>query len=168
MLISPEYVKLNEQLHEDRADYGANGHRYAQTVRDIAGKYSCETALDYGCGKATLSREVNQLSWRNYDPCVPKYAASPAPQDLIVCGDVLEHIEPECLEDVLDHLRKLTMKVCYLVIATRPAVKTLADGRNAHLIVEKMSWWLPQLCTRWEPELCVKQVGEFAFVGAPK
>lgn len=43
---------------------------------------------------------------------------------------VLEHIEPECLEQVLDHLQRLTRKIALLNIVTRPANKVLADGHN--------------------------------------
>ena len=48
--------------------------------------------------------------------------------------ELMEHIEPECLEEVLDNLQWLSLKAVFLVIATRPAKKMLADGRNAHLI----------------------------------
>lgn len=168
MLITPEYVELNRKLHEDRPDYGANGHRYAETVRGLAVSVEAETALDYGCGKGTLSRAVPQLPWRNYDPAVEKYASRPMPADLVVCGDVLEHIEPDCLIEVLEDLRSLTLKLAYLVIATRPAAKTLADGRNAHLIVEDASWWTPQLCEFWTPQSLINRGGEFEFAGTPK
>jgi hypothetical protein len=35
------------------------------------------------------------------------------------------------------------------VIATPPAEKILPDGRNAHLIQEPITWWMPKLEARW-------------------
>jgi hypothetical protein len=58
---------------------------------------------------------------------------------------VLEHIEPECLDTVLDHIAKLTEKLAILVIATGPSKKLMADGRSAHLIVENADWWRTRL-----------------------
>jgi len=52
----------------------------------------------------------------------------------------LEHVEPDRLGNVLDHIRRLSGKGCYIVIATRPAAAILPDGRNAHLIVKDADW----------------------------
>jgi hypothetical protein len=49
----------------------------------------------------------------------------------------------------LADLQRVTRKKALLVIATRPAGKTLADGRNAHLIVESAEWWLAKLWPRF-------------------
>ena len=57
----------------------------------------------------------------------------------------IEHIEPEKLNSVLAHLRGLTLRVAFLYISTQPAHKKLADGRNAHLIVQPAKWWMEQL-----------------------
>ena len=71
------------------------------------------------------------------------------PAELVACCDVLEHIEPECLDDVLDHLEELTEVVLFASIHTGPASKKLDDGRNAHLIQQPMEWWLPKLWERF-------------------
>jgi len=68
---------------------------------------------------------------------------------MTVCCDVLEHIEPEFLDDVLDHLMELTDLILFCTINTGPAGKTLEDGRNAHLIQQPMEWWLPKLWERF-------------------
>jgi hypothetical protein len=72
----------------------------------------------------------------------PDFAREPEPHDLVVCSDVLEHIEPDCLGDVLRHLYDLTKKALFVDVACRPAKKVLADGRNAHLIQRDPSAWL--------------------------
>ena len=78
---------------------------------------------------------------REYDPAVPGKDAEPQPADLVICTDVLEHIEPDCLNDVLDHIRQVSLKYAFVNVSTRPAVKFLQDGRNAHLIIQPADWW---------------------------
>jgi hypothetical protein len=78
-------------------------------------------------------------------PPFHRVAALPGFADLVVCTDVLEHVEPELLDTVLRHLRSLARKAVFVVIATRPSNKTLSDGRNAHLIVETAEWWIAHL-----------------------
>jgi 2-polyprenyl-3-methyl-5-hydroxy-6-metoxy-1,4-benzoquinol methylase len=64
----------------------------------------------------------------------------------VVCTDVLEHVETvEILGTVLTHLRQLARKAVLLVVATRPSNKTLADGRNAHLLQHEEAWWRAQV-----------------------
>ncbi len=122
--------------------------------------------LDYGCGQRTLERDLG-FAIRNYDPCISGLDAAPDPADLVVCTDVLEHIEPECLDEVLDDLQRLTRNAGFFVIATRPAEKTLPDGRNAHLIQEPLGWWMPKLTARFEVTQLKEMVGEFAVVVRP-
>ncbi len=143
-MISEQYRKLNEELHQSKLSYGVGGHHHADKVKEISKKYGCKTILDYGCGKATLSKALrwSRLDVENYDPAIPEYMEEPDPSDMIVCTDVLEHIEPECLDEVLYHLYSLAKKVIYVSIATRLSKKTLSDGRNAHLITWNADQWL--------------------------
>lgn len=113
------------------------------------------TVLDYGCGKGALKRALG-VPIAEYDPAVAEHAAAPSGANLVVCSDVLEHVEPDCLDAVLDHLQALTLRVGYFVIATRKAKKQLADGRNAHLIVEPGKWWMRKLEQRFE----VRQISD--------
>lgn len=147
MLISPQYREQNKQLHEDPA-YGFSGHKVARRVYEIAEKVGSLDILDYGCGKRSLERSLG-FSIRNYDPCIDGLDAPPEPAEIVACIDVLEHIEPECLDAVLDDIRRLTKRNAFLTIASRPAKKILPDGRNAHLIQEGPAWWLPKLFQRF-------------------
>jgi hypothetical protein len=146
VLISPEYAELNKKLHEDRPDYGVSGAKWASSVQQFAEMLQTRDILDYGCGKRSLQDALG-FDIHNYDPSVPGFSGQPAPADVVACTDVLEHIEPECLDDVLDDLRRVTKKLGFFTIATRPAKKFLADGRNAHLIQKDARWWLDKL---WE------------------
>jgi hypothetical protein len=64
---------------------------------------------------------------------------------MVVCTDVLEHIEPERLVVVLADLQRCVRQVGYFVVHTGPAMKTLPDGRNTHLIQQDPQWWRTQL-----------------------
>lgn len=148
--ISDEYIELNRELHERNTGYGCSGQAYAQHVDEIAEQIGTKTILDYGCGKQTLSSALPQYRVIGYDPCLEGLDDPPEPCDLVVCTDVLEHIEPDYLDNVLDDLKRVTRGVGFFTIATIPAKKFLRDGRNAHLIVEEMDWWLPKIMERFK------------------
>ncbi len=140
-LITDEYKKLNEALHEN-PHYGSNNaHRWVKVINDLTWEYETFSVLDYGCGKGNLSKIMTKMSVHNYDPAVPEFSATPVPEDIVICTDVMEHIEPECLDNVIEDLKRVTNIVLVVNIALRPAKKHLADGRNAHLIVEDIEFW---------------------------
>jgi hypothetical protein len=76
--------------------------------------------------------------------------------------DVLEHIEPDCLDDVLDDLKRVTKGIGFFTVACGPAAKVLPDGRNAHLIQEPPEWWLPKLLERFDLYTFQRMPGGFA------
>ena len=165
MKITPEYLEQNRRLHEG-GYYGLSGAKWAKTVLNACRVAGSRDVLDYGCGQRTLERALG-FPIRNYDPCIPGLDATPEPADVVACTDVLEHIEPECLEEVLDDLRRVTKRLGFFVIATRPAKKTLPDGRNAHLIQEGLEWWRAKLEARFAILQLKESVGEFAVVVRP-
>lgn len=144
-VITDDYRKLNQKLHSGRPDYGARErHEVYEEIVQLIGKHDCMKILDYGCGKATMSKFVDNVT--NYDPCVEAFDVPVDEHDMVVCTDVLEHIEPELLDNVLADIRRNARKVIYLIVATRPdSSKTLPDGRNPHLIVQPGSWWLKRI-----------------------
>ena len=145
MLITPEYLALQKQLHETNESYGTSGAKYADIVRQIS-KWGRLSILDYGCGKQTLAKALGP-AYRvtNYDPCIPGLDEPPVPHPVVACTDVLEHIEPELVNNVLAELRRLTMGKALLVINTGPARKFLADGRNAHISMHPAEWWMERI-----------------------
>lgn len=167
MLISETYRQLNEDLHIRRDDYGKYGSKWAPAVFTLCAQQNTTDVLDYGCGKGTLNLHL-PFSIQQYDPAVPKWSDTPEPADIVVCTDVMEHVEPDCLDDVLDDLQRLTVKVLLLNVATRPAAKTLADGRNAHLIVEQMPWWKEKIEKRFSVYMTDYNEGEFVCTCKPR
>lgn len=168
-VISDEYRAQQLTLHED-GNYGVAG----QFAGDLVGRYlrrlGARSILDYGCGsKRSLLKGLDlppDVVYEGYDPCVPEFAAAPCPAELVVCIDVLEHVEPLFLDNVLDHLGELCDPYGLFTVETGPAKKLLPDGRNAHLIQENLAWWKPRLEQRFE----LLEVGQeprwFAFVRA--
>jgi hypothetical protein len=158
-LISPHYIEQNSSLHETNEFYGTTSFRRAGDILSVANSISAKSILDYGCGKALLHSELLQRNnefnqpcqFTNYDPAITEFSLAPTPADLVVCTDVMEHVEPEFLDNVLADLKRLTLHTLYLAISTRPSAKTLPDGRNTHLIVKPAAWWLPKLRKDWTP-----------------
>jgi cyclopropane fatty-acyl-phospholipid synthase-like methyltransferase len=138
-LISDAYRDLLRQCHQDPS-WGTSADAWVDRVRELVRQYG-PTILDYGCGKGVLREHIYNVT--NYDPAT--FPERPAAHDLVVCIDVLEHIEFEHLPAVLDDLRQLAKNAVFVVISTVPALKSLPDGRNAHLIVEHGDWWRDQL-----------------------
>jgi len=145
-LITAEYLALQKELHSRPRGYGGKGDKWANGVADLVAKHGCYSVLDYGCGEGSLKKSLRPLlpmvvRIDEYDPAIAGKDSKPEFADLVVCTDVLEHIEPDCLENVLAHLKVLARKAVFVVVATRPSNKTMADGRNAHLIIEPDAWW---------------------------
>jgi hypothetical protein len=153
--ISQEYLEIQKQLHEN-PKYGVASLAMAPFVKKIFEDSNFISISDYGAGKKNLEKKLLELGLKNfdyypYDPVFPEYGP-PKKADIVCCIDVLEHIEEEYLTNVLDELKKITMKLGFFTIATKQAGKFLKDGRNAHLIQKPASWWLPMMCSRFEIE----------------
>jgi hypothetical protein len=153
-LISEEYREMQRKLHENPG-YGVASVGYAPIGALVIQATGVAELLDYGAGKGRLGVALRQhvqrpLTIHHYDPAVPEWSAPPAPCIFVACIDVLEHIEPHLLDNVLDDLKRVTAGVGVFTVHTQAAVKVLPDGRNAHLIQQPPSWWLPRLMDRFE------------------
>lgn len=172
--ISPEYAAAQKQMHETY-EYGTASKKYAPLVAQIINRTKVVHVLDYGCGrhmnlfKSLQGKVEHGIKYQGYDAGWPDFADPPVPADLVCCIDVLEHIEPELLDNVLDHLASLTEAYVFLTVHMGPAGKLLPDGRNAHLIQEPMEWWLPKLLDRWDAQTVQKtNAFSFHFIGEAK
>lgn len=147
-LISDEYRTLNTEKHSSHRKWGVGAaDRWIPQITSLTEKYNSTNVLDYGCGKGTLGSKLPFID--GYDPNVPKFADLPEPHDIVVSFDVLEHVEPEFVDNVLDHIQHLTKKAAFLNICTRPASHTLPDGSNAHRTVRPAHWWREKISQRF-------------------
>ena len=162
-LISDDYRKQQQELHKN-PDYGVASIHFAPIVSKVINQYGVETLLDYGCGKSNLAKNLevdHALSIQLYDPAIPDWADAPEPCEMVACIDVLEHIEPALLENVLDDLKRCTQRIGVFTVSTVFAEKTLDDGRNSHLIVRPMEWWLPTIMERFDLHVVQRPQGGF-------
>lgn len=150
-LITDRYLELQETLHRN-PEYGRASELFAPLVRQLIEGLPITSLSDYGAGKRRLWSAIKSpqhIDYRPYDPVFPEYGPARS-ADLTCCIDVLEHVEPECLESVLDDLERITPKFGFFTIHLGPAKKVLADGRNAHLIQKPADWWTEKLEARFE------------------
>jgi len=153
-LISEEYRRMQQELHRN-PDYGVASVQYAPLVAQVLEQTGAAELLDYGAGKGRLGETLKKLVKRpltihHYEPAVAEWSAPPQPCGFVTCIDVLEHIEPDLLDNVLNDLEYVTRGVGVFTVHTGPAKKILPDGRNAHLIQQPPSWWLPKFMERFE------------------
>jgi hypothetical protein len=169
--ISDGYLRQQRELHRN-PDYGVASIAYAQVVRQMMQQFGARSLADYGAGKCKLKSRLDELGvtgieYFPYDPAFPEYGP-PRPADFVCCIDVLEHVEPEFLDNVMRDLKRITRKHGLLTIHTGAAMKVLADGRNAHLIQRPASWWLPILSQYFEVIHLQAATGGFWVVVTPR
>jgi hypothetical protein len=151
--ISNQYLDLQKKLHEND-NYGVASLAFAPLVAGIINNNNIRTVSDYGAGKKRLEAGLTQNGIKlehyfPYDPVFPEYGP-PKAADLVCCIDVLEHVEDDHLSSVLEELQFITERYGFFSVHTGPAGKFLEDGRNAHLIQQPASWWLPKICMYFE------------------
>lgn len=173
MLITEAYRAQQTQMHE-MYNYGTASINYAPTVANIIHSYHVTELLDYGAGRLNLIKEISdkrmvahKFTYTPYEPSNAKYSATPQPSEMVACIDVLEHIEPECLDNVLEDLARVTKKIGLFTVSCVEAKKVLPDGRNAHLIIEQPDWWLPKIMSRFELQSFQKTPDGFLVLVTP-
>jgi len=151
--ITEEYRELQKKLHQN-PNYGVASLSFAPIVTEIIKQAKIKSLSDYGAGKKNLliginNNGVKDIEYFPYDPAFPEYGR-PSPAELVCCIDVLEHIEPDLIDNVIQELASITKNLGFFSIHMGPAAKILADGRNAHLIQKPSSWWLPKIVKYFE------------------
>ena len=148
MLITQKYLEEQRRLHAEDQEYACNSGKWAYLVTGIALIERCVTVFDYGCGKGELAKEIKRIrpplpfTVLEYDPAVEGKDRLTNTADLVTCLDVMEHIEPECLHEVMLDLVVATKKLLFVVISCKFTKRRwLSDGRNSHLIVNPGEWW---------------------------
>jgi hypothetical protein len=166
-MLSSNYRQQLEQIHTDDR-WGVVGWTQGGYINQLRQQHHCASVLDYGSGHGSLARwfykNSVELDLREYEPGIAAKSSLPTPADLVVCVDVMEHVEPEYVGDVLDHIQSLAHKCVYFSIDTAPAERLLPDGRNAHLVQKPSKWWRKQLNTRWHPIKSWQDHTKFRYV----
>lgn len=161
MLLSEHYRGQLEQLHgqvmPNGGTWGATAcKRIYDLIPWICREGEPKTLLDYGSADGKFQFQARRRGLLEnteiieYDPGFPEKCENNIPCEVVMCIDVLEHIEPDCLDDVLKDLKRCIQKFGVFDIALFEANQTLPDGRNAHLIVESPVWWKNKLSEHFE------------------
>lgn len=164
--ITEYYREQNRELHQRDSNYGAGQMTkfWYPLIESMVKSYSPASILDYGCGKGRFGSTYPHLMIQGYDPAIPGLDDPPEPAEMVVCMDVLEHVEPELLDALLDDLKRVTLKWGFFTVGTGPAGKTLADGRNAHLTQAGPEYWLPKIMAKFELQVFrAREDGEREF-----
>ena len=116
--------------------------RWCDRVEAIARRVDAHTILDYGSGPSRGISRFLTRTVRDYDPGVEGLDIPPKPVDLVCCIHTLEHVEPDCLDAVVDHLQWLARKAVFVVVSCEPSTsKVLPDGTPWHTLVRDATWW---------------------------
>ena len=149
-LYSDSYRKQLVDLHlTSRKGFGGKVKKLGK-LSELLDKQKPKTFLDYGCGKGAMLKSIAtaypKMKCTGYDPGWDTYKRMPVGKfDVVMCIDVLEHVEPDYIDNVLKHINTLASKYIWICVDTIPAKKVLSDGRNAHLIVKHNWWWKDKL-----------------------
>ena len=145
MAQSKEYQDLLTEMHKTNRKWGAEfkSAPIPQLLREAIEKYRPKTILDFGCGKGFLSRKLQaefpNISVTGWDPS--HGTELEGNYDMIVSTDVLEHVEPEYLDETIKDLYNRANIVQYHNIACYYATAILPNGMNAHLSVFAPDIW---------------------------
>ena len=148
-----------EQLQKEHhgSKWGSTGAKYSgnDVLSVLRNRPYIQTVLDFGAGKGSLGSFIKEelgrdIEWTDYDPGRPDIDTLPSGQfDCVVSTDVLEHIEPKRLDDVLRTLADKAGKVLISDIACYPTGKLFGEGpykgQDLHLIIEEPTWWRERL-----------------------
>ena len=174
MLITDDYRQAQKDLHRD-PNYGTASVQYAPLVSKLINQFNVQELLDYGAGKLRLLKTIaenklvdHKFRYIPYEPADDRYSERPRPCEMVACIDVLEHVEPDLIDNVLDELKRLVGEVGFFTVHCGPAKKVLPDGRNAHLIQEGMDWWLPKFMARFDIQTVQKTPGGFWLLVTPQ
>ena len=154
-MISEYWLNQNKLKHFSDENWGVGGLGFCQIIDEFAKEIGAQTILDYGCGKGFLAQLLRDRGYSicNYDPAThPKLPETPA--DLVVCTDVLEHVEYEYLDDVLNNIKQLAMAGVFFSICMKPAINLMPDGTNAHKIIQNKDFWVKEISKNWLIQTC--------------
>lgn len=147
MFISEQYRRTMREMLI--SGWGKSAYKKAPHISELSYVLKVESMLDYGCGQGSLFLQLKKTGWwgldsvefAEYDPCVLSRSQFPTPADMVLCLDVLEHVEKEYLDHVILHTWALAKKYLLVSVSLCDADLILPDGRNAHITVQPEEWW---------------------------
>lgn len=115
VLISEAYRKVMAERHSQSSAFGSDGFRYREAVEKLVNATKSRSVLDYGCGKGVLAAKLDFPIWE-YDPAIDGKHYTPKAADLVICTNVLEHVEDDYFDAVMGDLARCVKKVGYFIM----------------------------------------------------
>ena len=151
-----DYTNAYKEIHDknpgfgSRYDAGGLTSNIGIAIKSVS-ENNINSMLDYGTGKGALVDHLKKTLGEKYlidgyDPAVDAWSKKPERRyNLVTCIDVLEHLEPNSIDNVLNEIKRITEGFCFLLIDLQPAVQYLQNGRNAHTLLAPYDWWAGKL-----------------------
>lgn len=157
--ISEIYDILYKEQNYNSLEATNNENKWEEICR-LLSAWKFDTLTDLGCGRGYYLRKFLELGKNvfgvefskeccdKYLKDVPhinkdisKYCATGGRCDLVFCMDVLEHIEPKHIDEVLKGTSRLSDRALFGVANHKDEFQ----GQDLHLIIEDSIWWQQKL-----------------------
>ncbi len=155
-LISKEYKEKIVAFHKKRGWGGPISKNVPSIVHKYMALSKANSILDYGSGCGLFKEKMDnqypnaKFNIHEYEPGIIGKDEDPPVCDATVCLDVLEHIEPDKIDNVLQHIYDKTNKWAYIMICCIPSHNTFPDGQNLHILQREPNWWLEKFKYEWD------------------
>ena len=157
-LISSEYKEKIVAHHtKSKGKWGGSVNHKQPMIHKYMLLSDAKSVLDYGSGSSAFKNGIKQMypdykyTIHEYEPGIIGKDEDPPVCDVTICYDVLEHIEPDKIDNVLQHIYDKTNKWFICNISCVPSFGAFGDGSNLHLLVKRPEWWVKKLSTeKWD------------------
>lgn len=155
-LISKEYKEKIIAFHKKRSWGGPISKNVPSIVYKYMALSEANSILDYGAGSGLFKEKMDKqypnakFNIHEYEPGIIGKDEDPPVCDATVCLDVLEHVEPNKIDNVLQHIYDKTNKWAYIIVCCIPSGGTFPDGQNLHILQRESNWWLEKFKYEWD------------------
>lgn len=142
-----DLISQYREMHAQGHFLGKSLEEHVPALEYWIRKTNAQTVLDFGAGKGQLWLKTGlgehlKVTPTLYDPAVAEFSVlADGPFDGVICTDVLEHVPESEIAATLRQIFDRATKFVFVSVCTRPARKTLPDGRNCHVTLKDREWW---------------------------
>ena len=172
-LFSEEYQQELIAKHNKKG-WGGAVQGKGGTINTYMELSRAKSVLDYGAGSSAFRKEIEvqfpkyKYTIHEYEPGRVELSNDPPVCDASICFDVMEHIEPEYVDNVIKHIYDKTNYWTFQDICLKASYNYFPSGKNLHLTVKPAEWWIEKLKDHWT--FCNMTVtnGHLRFLGFKK
>ncbi|MCL2625730.1 MAG: hypothetical protein FWD46_02800 [Cystobacterineae bacterium] len=140
-----DYIEQHRISHNSSIDYEVGSSNYLDELRLVLHEIKPKTVLDFGCGKAVLTKELAAefplIAFYAYDPAIPGRDILYLDRaDLVICTNVLAHIPEDYLEKIIQKISNIS-QISFFILHHTLAHLSLPNGENAHCTVRSAHWY---------------------------